>query len=100
MKTESELYDIDEQINSFGKSYNYTLTPGELGWLDFVRGRYSIADYLIERMTDNRVELDSDLSQALDDDCEGFGKAVCLSDDTDLQAIFFYCYRENEGDIE
>ncbi len=96
MLTDSELYDIQEQICSFGRTYKYTLTDGERGWLDFVRGRYSIADYLLDRMVDNTVELDDDLSKALDDDCEGFGKAVCLSDDTDLQAIFFYCYTESD----
>lgn len=90
--TESQLYDIAEKISSFGMQYKYKMTPGELGWLDFVRGRYSIADYIDKRLDGDVVTLDDGLSQALDDDCEGAGKAVCLSDDTDLQAIFFYSY--------
>ena len=92
MLSENELYDIQEKICSFGSTVEYRLTEDELGWLDFVKGRYSIYDYLVDRMVDDVVTLDGDLSQALDDDCDGFGKAVCLSDDTDLQAIFFYCY--------
>lgn len=96
MLNETELYNISEKISSFGLTYDYTLSEGELQWLEFVRGRYSIYDYLVERMTENTVTLDSDLSKALDDDCMGAGKAVCLSDDTDLQAIFFYSYIETD----
>ena len=97
MKTETELYDIAEKISSFGMTYDYKLTNSEKGWIDFVRGRYSIADYLDERMIDDdTVRLDDELSKALDDDCKGAGKAVCLSDDTDLQAIFFYSYTETD----
>lgn len=98
--TESELYTFQERMSS-GLACGYQMTEAELGWLDFVRGKYSIADYLDERMQDGgMVALDDELSQALDDDCQGFGKAVCLADDTDLQAIFFYCYTETEYNEE
>lgn len=98
--TEQQLQDIQEKICSFGMEYQYQMTDAEMGWLDFVRGKYSIADYLDERMgEDNIVTLDMDLSRALDDDCGGFGKAVCLDDETDLQAIFFYCYMEDIEDV-
>ena len=100
--TEFELMDIAEQVTSFGRECYYTLTDGELRWLDFMRGRYAICDYLDERMQhDGRtVVLDDGISQALDDDYKGYGKAVCLSDDTCLQAIFFYCYLEPEEYFE
>ena len=94
--TESELHNIAEKITSFGMTYTHEMTEGEMQWLDFVRGRYAIADYIIDRMDDDLVVLDNELSKALDDDCRGAGKAVCLSDDTDLQSIFFYCYSETE----
>jgi hypothetical protein len=68
----------------------YRLTDGELGWLKFVRGRYGIADHIIDNLEDDVYTVDlCGMSEALEDDgC--FPKAVCLSDDTVLQAIFFY----------
>ena len=68
----------------------YLLTEGELGWLDFVEGRYSIADHLEDNMVDGVYTMDSyGLGKALQE-TGMFPKAVCLSDDTVLQAIFFY----------
>ena len=68
----------------------YKLTEAELGWLQFVKGRYSIYDHLANNMNDGVYTVDTlGMSEALLDDgidC----KAVCLSDDTALQAIFFY----------
>ena len=88
-----DLYDIQES-----GTVRYRLTDGELGWIDFVRSRYSIADYLDDNMEDNVVTMEShELSQALDDDCHGFGKGVCLSDDTALQKLFFWLYTETEA---
>lgn len=78
----------------------YILTEGELGWLDFVRGRYSIADHVDDNLerdeNDNHVyTLDiMAMSRALDDDGM-YGKAVMLDDETALQAIFFYNYIED-----
>ena len=68
----------------------YRLTEDELQWLAFVRGRYSIADHIDQNMTDGVYTLDTHgLGEALDE-TGMFPKAVCLSDDTALQAIFFY----------
>ena len=89
-----DLYDIQEQVGSFGNSIKYRMTAAELGWLDFVRGRYSIADYIDNNLEDDIVTLDDGLSQALEDDCAGWGKATCLADDTALQKLFFWCYSE------
>lgn len=95
--TDDQLLEIAETINCHGMPYEHKMTADEIGWLDFVRGKYSIADYLDERLdVDDVVMLDGDLSHALDDDNRGAGKAACLSDDTDLQAIFFYSYCETE----
>ena len=69
----------------------YKLTESELGWLAFVDGRYSIADHLRDNMSSKGVyTMDSyGLGVALEE--TGMApKAVCLSDDTALQAIFFY----------
>lgn len=90
------IFEIQEKICSHGSDIQYQLTPDEMQWLVFINGRYSIADYLMKNVVeDNIVILNDDLSRALDDDCEGYGKAVMLSDDTALQMIFFYCYQEN-----
>tara|TARA_R110002096_G_scaffold227879_1_gene417251 strand:- start:21 stop:329 length:309 start_codon:yes stop_codon:yes gene_type:complete len=72
----------------------YRLTDGELGWLDFVGGRYSIADHLEDNMVEGVYTMDSyGLGEALEE-TGMFPKAVCLSDNTALQAIFFYSAQE------
>ena len=72
----------------------YRLTDGELDWLDFVGGRYSIADHIEDNMVEGVYTMDSHgLGEALDE-TGMFPKAVCLSDDTALQAIFFYSASE------
>jgi hypothetical protein len=68
----------------------YKLTEDELGWLKFVSGRYSIADHIIDNIDGDVYTVDSyEMSKALNDDGM-FPKAVCLSDETTLQSIFFY----------
>ena len=68
----------------------YRLTDGELGWVEFVRGRYAIADHLEDNMVDGVYTVDVyGLGEALEE-TGMFPKAVCLSDDTALQALFFY----------
>ncbi len=73
----------------------HRLTAGEIQWVDFVRGRYSIADYIDDNTDDNILTIDSEVSKALDDDNKGAGKAVCLSDETALQKILFWVYSED-----
>ncbi len=68
----------------------YKLTEDELGWLKFVSGRYSIADHIIDNLDGDVYTIDTyGMSEALSEDGM-FPKAVCLSDETTLQAIFFY----------
>jgi len=72
----------------------YRLTDAELGWLKFVSGRYVIADHIRENLVDGVYTVDIDgMSEALDDDGM-HPKAICLSDDTVLQSIFFYSASE------
>ena len=98
-----DLYDIQEHCSS-GLPIEYQLTKDELGWLDFVRGKYSIADYVDENIspwhgvTVLTIHDHVEMSQALDDDCGGWGKATCLSDDTALQKLFFWLYSETEDE--
>ena len=75
----------------------YQLTKGELEWLEFVRGRYSIADHIASNLDGSGVyTVDTyGMSEALAED-DSFPKAVCLSDDTSLQAILFYSCFETE----
>ena len=68
----------------------YQLTEGELEWLYFVNGNYAIASHICDNMINDVYTMDSlSLGTCLDDDGM-FPKAVMLSDDTALQAIFFY----------
>lgn len=87
-----------EALSSCGE-LTYEITPGELLWMAWIRGKYSIEEYLRTRLIligkKAGVKIDNDFSKALDEDCKGAGKAVMLSDDSALQMIFFYNYREN-----
>ena len=78
----------------------YALTDGEVDWLyNWVRGKYVIADHLIENIECDEDDEGNDayvytvdtigLGDALTDD-QCFPKAVMLSDDSALQAIMFY----------
>ena len=72
----------------------YKLTDSEVEWLNFVNGRYAIASHVCDNMVDGVYTMDSySLGSSLDDDGT-FPKAVCLSDDAALQAIFFYSASE------
>ena len=73
----------------------YQLSDSEKGWLNFIAGKYSIYDHIMdnsERDDNGNLIYKMDtigMSEALkDDDCTC--KAVCLSDDTVLQTIIFY----------
>ena len=86
----------------------YLLTDGEADWLfNWVKGKYAIADHLIENIESTLTPPDElintgkkeiryiytmqsiELGEALEAD-DMFPKAVMLSDDSALQAIFFY----------
>ena len=68
----------------------YRLTEGEIEWLGFVSGKYAIASHVCDNMIDGVYTMDRlALRTSLEDDGM-FPKAVCLSDDTVLQSIFFY----------
>jgi len=72
----------------------YRLTDDELDWLLFVLGRSSIADHVIDNLSVDVYTVDiQGMSEALENDGM-FPKAVCLSDDTVLQSIFFYSAEE------
>ena len=75
----------------------YQLTADELGWMEFVRGRYAIYNHLAANMQGDVYTVDTiGMGEALQDDGM-FPKAVCLADDTALQAIFFYSASEVES---
>ena len=100
-----DLYAIQEEFCSYGNTFTYQLTEAEQGWVDFVRGKYSIADWIDENTNGDLLTFDcaETMSKALDDDCDGAGKAVCLSDDTALQKLFFWLYTDYgqyDGDSE
>jgi hypothetical protein len=71
------------------ENYHYQLEDGER-----YRLTDAIADHIIDNLEDDVYTVDLyGMSEALEDDgC--FPKAVCLSDDTVLQSIFFYSAEE------
>ena len=82
----------------------YKLTEGESDWLlNWVRGRYVIADHLMEHTKEDEegaliYTIDTlSLGEALEAD-QSFPKAIMLSDDSALQAIFFYSACESIRD--
>ena len=97
--TSKSLKDQDTDMENYHYQLDdgeqYQLTDGEIGWLDFISGKYSIYDHVMENSKEDDqgnliYTVDTiGMSQALQDDgCEC--KAVMLCDDTALQAIFFY----------
>ena len=94
-----DLYGIQDKACSSGMSIHYAMTPDEMGWLDFIAEKYSIWDYITNNLNGNILTIDAmEISQAMDDDCGGWGKAVMLSDETALQKILFWVYIESEGE--
>lgn len=96
--TNDEFFLFDDAFSCCGGLY-YKLTEEELKWLDFVRGRYAIADYIDANMgEDGFCYFDAyEFSPILDGDGMGY-KAVCLSDYASLQRVFFHGYIEDTGD--
>ena len=78
----------------------YKLTDDEIEWLDFIYGKYCIYDHVKENSILSEegeviytVELFG-MSEALENDTIPY-KAAMLSDDSALQAIFFYSNQNN-----
>lgn len=98
--TSKEIRDNPEIMQeefSMNGGIKYYITQDEMGWLKFIKNKYDIADYLYDHLTVDSekrliVHIEYDYVWAIDDDCEGLGKAVMLSDETALQAIFFWNY--------
>lgn len=89
-----DLYQLQESFCAFGIPFKYQLTEGEIGWLDFVLGKYEIASLIKENIDEQGIVTFNDrglLHQALVDDgvwCAS--KAPMLSDDTALQKLIFW----------
>jgi hypothetical protein len=87
-----ELYSLQDTYSCSGIPFEYVLTDVELGWLDFVKGCYSIHDWINERLEGDVLTFEEG-EESLSEILEGDGmenKAVCLSDNTALQKLFFW----------
>jgi len=102
--TEKSLRAQDGEFENFHYQLEdgeqYQLTKGEEDWLCFISGRYCIYDYINNNTQEDEegnliLTIDTyEMSEALEDD--GIScKAVMLSDDSVLQAIFFYSNHNN-----
>ena len=93
----SEICDCEAVKNHRSIRYRdkYKLTDGEFAWLLFVTNSYSIAQHIwdnskCDENDDLIYTVDTiGLGEALKAD-DSYPKAVCLSDDTALQAVIFY----------
>ena len=96
-----DLYQLQDEFRGSGIPFSYEITDGELGWLDFVSGKYFIADWVEENLVcieDEKtghakyiLEFDNpdSLSESLEED--GMSpKAVCLDENTALARLFFW----------
>lgn len=87
-----DLYQLQDTFSSSGIPFQYKLTESETGWLMHIKGKYSIADYVLENTDLDGVLTFSDptlLTEALEADGM-HPKAVMLSDETALQKLFFW----------
>jgi hypothetical protein len=95
-----DLYNLQDTFASSGIPFQYEMTEAEIGWLQFVKGRYCIADWILANLEANVLTFNCpfELSEALIGD--GMApKAVCLSDDTALQRLFFWLADSDLGDV-
>tara|TARA_R110002153_G_C13252939_1_gene491771 strand:- start:358 stop:693 length:336 start_codon:yes stop_codon:yes gene_type:complete len=94
-----DLYELQDTYSSSGIVFSYQLTDGEFGWMDFIKNKYGIYDLLIENIDEKNILtfcFDSyELGQVLEDDSVHY-KAVCLSEDSALQKLFFWLSSEPE----
>ena len=84
----------------------YRLTEDELGWLDFVQGKYAIYDAIMDNIEvvgedeDFILTIDTwELSKALCEDGT-FPFASCLSEATALASILFYTAMELDEEMD
>ena len=100
MFTSKQILEADDlyEVQEMG-CCKYRLTSGELAWLDFVTGKYDIADYLRNSLHNGVVTLGSEpMSEALDaDNGHSGGKAACLSEDTALAKLMWWLYEDTDS---
>lgn len=92
-----DLYELQFSFSSCGTPFQYRMTKGELGWLTFVTNRYCIADWVYDNLDGDILTFNDpmELTEALVNDDSPY-KAVCLSDDTALQKLFFWLSQGDE----
>ena len=91
LKTE-ELYELQNSFSSSGTPFEYQLTDGEYEWAQFLKHRYSIADFVLENTNEDKVltfRCPFEMSEALNDDGTPC-MATMLSNESALQKLFFW----------
>ena len=87
-----DLYYLQDSFSCCGIPFKYQLTDDEIGWAKFIKGKYSISDYVLSNTDENNVmtfDCPFEMSEALKNDGTGYA-AVMLSEDTALQKLFFW----------
>ena len=86
-----DLYDLQESFCSCGIPFKYRMTKGELVWLDFVKGRYCIADWITSNLESDILTFNCPFALREAIEADGMqNKAVMLSDNAALQKLFFW----------
>ena len=89
--SKDDLYKLQDSFSSLGVPFKYKMTESELAWLDFVKNRYCIADWIASNLKDDVLTFDCPVSLTEAIELDGMNnKAVMLSDDTALQRLFFW----------
>ena len=85
------LYELQDNFSSSGVPFYYEMTEGEIEWLNFVKNRYSIANWINKQKTGNVLcfNCPDELKEALETDGI-YPKAPMLSDESALQKLFFW----------
>ena len=95
-----DLYHLQDSFSGSAIQFKYVMTDSELQWLEFVKGKYSIYEWIFNNLESDGKTLVFDcpfsMSEALNADCKNAMKAVCLSDDTALQKLFFWLCNEDD----
>jgi len=87
-----DLYELQDSFSSSGIPFKYQITEDELQWANFIKGKYCIADFVLNNIDKKGIlhfNCPFELIEAIENDGMN-NKAVMLSDETALQKLFFW----------
>ena len=89
--TSEEILSSQDLYELQGTAFKYKMTVGEIGWLDAVRSKYSISNWIDGNLEGDVLTFNDPQSVAAALENDGHScKAAMLSDETALQRLFFW----------